>query len=166
MRSMQGSVKTLSIWGDLTGKDLDDTEVRIQGDEPAQMTYMFEHPMNAWWVLKPWGGGGCMVSDLGLGAWKSWYRRWACIRSIRVREYFLCQAGHHCLQTYIMKFFFISFSSLFSFCRQSDYIGYGKRIISSTWYSGSSWVSHIQNMCSLHHERGFSVSKFSRCTQK
>jgi hypothetical protein len=44
---MQGSVKTLSIWGDLSGKDPDDTEVRIQGDEPAQMQYMFEHPMNA-----------------------------------------------------------------------------------------------------------------------
>ena len=47
MRSMQESVKTLSIWGDLDGKDLDDTEVRIQGDEPAQMAYMFEHPINA-----------------------------------------------------------------------------------------------------------------------
>jgi hypothetical protein len=74
------------------------------------MAYMFEHPINAWWVLKPWGGGGCMVSDLGLGAWNSWYRTWACIRSIRVREYFLpYQRGHYCLKTS-----WCSFSVLFN----------------------------------------------------
>jgi hypothetical protein len=153
-RSMQGSVKTLSIWGDLSGKDPDDTEVRIQGDEPAQMQYMFEHPMNAWLVRKPWGGGGCMVSDLGLGAWNSWYRRWACIRSIWVREYYLCQRGHYCLKTLEVLFhFFVIFIFLLPSIRLHRIwnIGYGKRIISSTWYSGSGWwVSHIQNMFSRH----------------